>query len=194
MRRWGWVLTGLLLAACGGSVVVPTNTPSLPTAPVATTVITVTQVVTVTPATAAPVSTPAPLATNTPVTPPPALPSTPVPSPPTVTPIPPTATALPEQYQFTATVSNSAPRDNTTVIVSGKLLRNGSGVAGVTMIATWHYKTTTSECAGGPSAGDGLVSCSRYISRATPGFTVRVDVRASYQGRTFNASTSFTPV
>lgn len=98
-----------------------------------------------------------------------------------------------EQYQFTASVSDSAPRDNTTVTVSGKLLRNGSGVAGATMIATWHYKTTTSECAGGASVGDGLMSCSRFISRATPGFTVRIEVRASYQGRTFTATTSFTP-
>jgi len=207
MRRWGWVFAGLLLVACGGSATVPSATP-LPTAtitpapsssaatPANATAVTavVTVILTPTPLAAPTTAAPATVATLTAV-PPVAAPATD--PPPTNTPVPPpvlTATPVAEQFQLSASVSNSAPRDNTSVTVTATLLRNGAGVAGATMTTAWHYKTTTSACSGGPSGNDGVMRCARQISRATVGYTVRIDVRVTYQGTVYTASTSFTPV
>ncbi len=37
------------------------------------------------------------------------------------------------------------------------------------------------------------MSCTRDISTASKGYTVVIDVRIGYQGRTYTISTSFTP-
>jgi len=103
------------------------------------------------------------------------------------------ATAAASGYQASASVSNAAPTRNSRVTVTAKLTQDGKGVAGAVMLATWRYKTTVSECAGGPSGADGTASCTRDISSATPGYTVTIDVAFSYQGRTIRTSTSFTP-
>jgi len=70
---------------------------------------------------------------------------------------------------------------------------DGRGLAGATMRTVWHYKTTTSECSGGPSGASGTMTCVRSISQATAGYTVLIDVLATYQGQTYRVSTSFTP-
>ncbi len=47
-----------------------------------------------------------------------------------------------------ATVSNASPTKGSTVTVYGALNCGGALIVGVSMTATWHYKTTTSSCAG----------------------------------------------
>ena len=97
-------------------------------------------------------------------------------------------------YTTTATVSNASPRQNSSVTVSGTLKSAGNPVAGVPMTATWHYKTTTSFCAGVTNAA-GVASCTRRISRATKGYPVRVTLVFGPTGRTAlgTVTTSFTP-
>jgi hypothetical protein len=125
---------------------------------------------------------------------------TPLPIPPAATP---TATVMPRETatptpipigstEVAAWVSNSAPPQYSTVTVYGKITRGGVGIANVPMHTIWHYRTTTSYC-DGTSRSDGVASCSRYISRATKGYYVRIDVQFLYQGQTYSASTGFTP-
>jgi len=92
-----------------------------------------------------------------------------------------------------ASVSNASPTQNSRVTVTARLTNNGQGVAGATLATTWHYKTSTPGCTGGPSGGDGTVSCTRDISIANKGYTVVIDVAVGYQGRTYTTSVSFTP-
>jgi hypothetical protein len=97
-------------------------------------------------------------------------------------------------FTASATVSNATPSRNQTVTVSAKLVDGaGNGVPGATMLATWHYKTTTSTCSGGPTTTEGLASCSRDIGGASAGYSVRVDVVFTLNGQTYTTSTSFTP-
>ena len=70
---------------------------------------------------------------------------------PTAPPVAPASAA-----QLVATVSNASPTKNTRVTVTATLTDDGGrGLAGATMRTVWHYKTTTSACAGGPSGADG---------------------------------------
>lgn len=117
--------------------------------------------------------------------PPPSPPPSPSPAP---SPAPPAT-----NIQVTATVSDGSPTRNERVTVTAIITANGQGVAGATMDATWHYKTTTSYCSGGPSGADGRVSCTRDISAATKGYFVAVDVMVHYQGQNYVATTGFTP-
>jgi hypothetical protein len=139
-----------------------------------------------------------------PATPPAPAPSTgpaPVPSSstsptpaPTPTPSPAPAPApVADNFQVAASVSNSSPTQNSRVTVTARLTNNGQGVAGATLATTWHYKSTTPGCTGGPSGADGTMSCTRDISTASKGYTVVIDVVVSAQGRTYTTSTSFTP-
>ena len=117
--------------------------------------------------------------------------STPSPTP-TSTPTPtPTATPIPS-IQVSAWVSDPTPSQYTTVTVYGQFLVNGVGVAGVPMHTTWHYKTVTRSCDGVTDA-TGLAYCSRYISGATIGYTVVIDVDFTYGAQIYHTSTSFTP-
>jgi hypothetical protein len=93
---------------------------------------------------------------------------------------------------MTASVSNPAPHQRSDVTVYGQLTVNGVGVAGLPMSATWYYRTTTSSCAGTTDAS-GTASCTRNISSATAGYTVRIVVAITYNGQSYSASTSFTP-
>jgi hypothetical protein len=96
-------------------------------------------------------------------------------------------------FQVAVSVSDGNPAQESNVTVVAVLTNNGQGVTGATMQATWRYKTTTSTCDGGPSGGDGKMSCTKNVGSATSGFAVVIDVVVSYQGQTFTASTSFTP-
>lgn len=86
-----------------------------------------------------------------------------------------------------ASVSNSSPADYTTVDIT---VQTAAG-ASVTTVA--HYKTTDHQKTT-VADGAGQVTVAYYISGATPGYTVAVDVTASAGSRTAHCSTSFTPV
>jgi hypothetical protein len=119
--------------------------------------------------------TPAPV----PVLPPPRTTAAPVP------PQPPAAP--PSPLTCTASMSDQQPTDytNTDVIVR-------TGVAGADVTTTAHYKTTdTSHQAVATSNGEADIQY--YISRATPGYTVVVDITVTANGATRSCSTSFTP-
>jgi hypothetical protein len=91
-------------------------------------------------------------------------------------------TALP----CSASMSNSHPRDYTTI----KVNVHTAAFAGVTTVA--HYKTTNTTHHG--TAGHrGNVSISYYISGATPGYKVKVSVSVKSGTRRGSCSTSFTP-
>jgi len=96
-------------------------------------------------------------------------------------------------FTVEAQVSDATPRRNSTVTVTGRLLREGQGVAGANMRAVWHFKSGESQCQGGASNGEGYASCSRSIGAATAGFTVAIDVIFTYEGQEYMAQTSFTP-
>jgi len=86
-----------------------------------------------------------------------------------------------------ASVSSSSPADYTTVDI---YVRTAAGTS-VTTVA--HYKTTDHQKTA-MADGAGQATVAYYISGATPGYTVTVDVTASAGSRTANCSTSFTPV
>ena len=70
-------------------------------------------------------------------------------------------------------------------------LRANSAGASVTAVA--HYKTTDHELTAVADRA-GLATVAYYISSATPGYAVTVDVIASAGARTAKCSTTFTPV
>ena len=85
-----------------------------------------------------------------------------------------------------ASMSNSRPRDYTTVYVNVGTVR----YAGVTTVA--HYKTVNREHTGKANAG-GAAEIGYYISGATPGYRVTVSVTVTSGRSRGTCSTSFTP-
>jgi hypothetical protein len=98
------------------------------------------------------------------------------------------------KYTATASVSNAAPRKNSTVTVTGTLLQNGKPVKGAKMLTTWGFKTTTSTC-NAITGATGKASCPRNIGKATPGVKVVITVKFTDAKGTLLAQTqtSFTP-
>jgi competence protein ComEC len=90
--------------------------------------------------------------------------------------------------EICASISNPSPSQNSTVAVYGRLRIGGVGQSGLTMTATWYYKTTSPTCTATTGA-TGQASCSRSIGSATKGY--RVNVRAAISG--YTATTWFTP-
>jgi len=85
-----------------------------------------------------------------------------------------------------ASMSNSRPRDYTTVYVNVGTVR----YAGVTTVA--HYKTVNREHAGKANA-EGNAKIGYYISGATPGYQVNVSVTVTSGRSRGTCSTSFIP-
>lgn len=102
-------------------------------------------------------------------------------------PPPPASSATSQGISCGASVSSSQPADYSTVDIT---VRTAAG-ATVTTIA--HYKTTSHQQTAVADAS-GLATIGYYISGATPGFTVVVDVSAAAGSQTASCSTSFTPV
>ena len=115
---------------------------------------------------------------------------------PTVAPLPADGRAIWEVrepvIEATAWVSSQNPERYGSVTVYGRLTSNGVGVPGVPMHAEWRYKTTSSYC-DGTTGGDGVASCTRRIATATLGFYVTIEVQFVHVGRTYFASTGFSP-
>ncbi len=85
-----------------------------------------------------------------------------------------------------AAMSNGHPADYTTTSVRIKTVAQ----ARVTTVA--HYKTVNREHHG-RSSGRGRASIPYYISGATPGYKVVVDVSVKWPHRSGSCATSFTP-
>jgi hypothetical protein len=99
----------------------------------------------------------------------------------------PTSTRPSTGLSCRASVSNSSPADYTTVNI---YVHTAAG-ASVTTVA--HYKTTDHQkSAVATPAGQAAIAY--YISGATRGYTVVVDVTSSTGGRSAYCTTSFTPV
>jgi hypothetical protein len=84
-----------------------------------------------------------------------------------------------------ASMSNSSPKDYSTVYVD-VATKSGASVKTVA-----HYRTTSTTHTG--AASGGMARIKYYISRATPGYKVVVNVTVK-AGTTAACSTSFTPV
>jgi hypothetical protein len=84
-------------------------------------------------------------------------------------------------------MSNPTPSDNSTddVIVH-------TGVAGASVTATAHYKSTNTTHTGS-AAGNGMADIAFDIGRATVGYQVTVDVTVAAAGSSMTCSTAFTP-
>ena len=98
----------------------------------------------------------------------------------------PTPTPSAGALRCVAAVSSTSPADYTTVDV---YVRTASG-ASVTTVA--HYRTTDNQKAA-VADGAGRAVVAYFISGATPGYKVRVDVTTTAAGRRSTCSTSFTP-
>jgi hypothetical protein len=99
----------------------------------------------------------------------------------------PTSTRPATGLSCRASVSNNSPADYTTVSIYVHT------VAGASVTTIAHYKTTDHQkIVVATSAGQATIAY--YVSDATPGYTVAVDVTSSAGGRSAHCSTSFTPV
>lgn len=92
-----------------------------------------------------------------------------------------------------AWVDESSPDPYTYVTAYAKVKDPyGKVIKGAKVKFTWHYKTSTpSEIHYTDSSG--IATCTRYISGATSGYYVRIDVKASSGGTSARTSTGFTP-
>ncbi len=108
----------------------------------------------------------------------------------------PAASCLPAGSNVTdlvqACVDKATPSQRTDVTVFGRLVVGGKPASGVAMNTTWHYKSKDSFC-DGTTGADGVASCSLTTGSATSGFKVDIDVVFKYNGKTYTATTSFTP-
>lgn len=116
----------------------------------------------------------------------------PAPPPPPPPPPPTNNTTAPPPFAITATVSDDTPCQFTTVTVHVRALRGPTGVEGASVDSTWHYKASTATESGITDAS-GHVALARYISGASAGYAVAVELVATSGSETALASTSFTP-
>jgi hypothetical protein len=84
-------------------------------------------------------------------------------------------------------VSDRSPADYSTVDITV------TTAAGATVTTIARYKTTSNQKTSVADAS-GVATVSYYISGATPGYTVGVDVTVAAGQQTADCSTSFTPV
>jgi len=92
--------------------------------------------------------------------------------------------------EICASVSDTSPERYSYVTVYGRLLNNDQPQSVLQMFTVWHYKSSTPACDLGITGADGLASCERYISGASAGYTVNIDV--TIDG--YSVQTSFTPI
>lgn len=85
-------------------------------------------------------------------------------------------------YKLTATVDNQNPEQNSTIHLIVK------GLPGGTYKAVFHYKSKDTVYTGTINKPLAV-----KIGRAASGFTVKIDVTATYNGKTYKVQTSFTP-
>lgn len=85
-----------------------------------------------------------------------------------------------------ASMSDATPKQYTNVFVRVKTAPRAK------VVTVAHYKTTKTRKRGKANA-KGRARIKYYISGATPGYRVRVDVTVSKKGRTRTCSTSFKP-
>ncbi len=127
-----------------------------------------------------------PWAITPPANAPPAVPTAPATSP---APAPQAPTAL----RVEASVSNPTPAQYSTVTVYVVVTdQAGKPIEGATVTTTAHYKSSDTAHSGVTGA-DGKVAIDYRISRATKGFTVRVNVVAEKSGVVGRGETAFTP-
>lgn len=98
----------------------------------------------------------------------------------------PVSAPRPAAISCSARVSNASPADYSTVDVFVHT------AAGAQVQATANYRTT-STTHNAVAGSDGTAEVPFRISRATPGYTVAVDVQVSKSGASATCSTSFTP-
>lgn len=107
--------------------------------------------------------------------------------------------SIPVADQFkgsTASVSDPRPRRGSTENVIVKLVRNGKPASGVDVWAESQYRTVlerTPQAGGVTSNADGVATIVLSVGDATPGFEVKVNVRAQVDGQDLSWPTSFTP-
>lgn len=75
-----------------------------------------------------------------------------------------------------ATISNVTPTKYSWLTIRGQLIVNGVPQNNLRMYTTWHFKTTESYCNDGITNEDGIASCRYYISGATSGYKVNINV------------------
>ncbi len=100
------------------------------------------------------------------------------------------------RYEVSAWVFIPDPDKQSNQTVFGKLTKDGAGVVGAQMYCVAHYKTTTSrwpEVGQQVTSEDGVASVTFNIGAAAANVTVDVDVYLTYEGKTYQATTSFTP-
>jgi len=111
---------------------------------------------------------------------------------PSRTPTPPPTPSPTAHVEVTASVSDSSPRRGSVVTVYGRITCDGRGVAGVPMRSDWEFRSVTVPC-DSTTNGDGVASCSLPVLLAAKGHYVAVEVAFTYEGRTYRATTGFTP-
>jgi competence protein ComEC len=94
---------------------------------------------------------------------------------------PPTKPSAPS-YKLTASVDNKNPKQNSTIHLIVKGLPSG------TYKAVFHYKSKDTVYTGTINKPLAV-----KIGRATKGYTVKIDITATYKGKTYKTQTSFTP-
>jgi len=96
---------------------------------------------------------------------------------------PTTSSTAKASYKLSASLNNTKPKQYSTIYLTVKGLPNGTKYK-----AVCHYKSTNTTYNG--KIGSKLPI---KISRAAKGYKVKVDVSASYKGKTYKTQTSFTP-
>jgi endonuclease YncB( thermonuclease family) len=124
----------------------------------------------------------------------------PTPTPTTVVPTTVKATSTPHPAQTPAHdielfvgVDDYAPPPLTWVCVRGRILVDGKPARGVTMKTTWHYKEWDDDCTAitnGTPDNPGIASCC-LSSGPFQGYTVKVDVVFTYEGKNYGTPVEF---
>ncbi len=109
------------------------------------------------------------------------------------TPLPsgsPTPPAL--AYTVGAWPANSSPAQGAQVTIYVSFRNGGTPVPGGVATVRVHYPGTTQDFSGGRTSGSGYAAIN--VAGSSSSRPVLVDVYVSYQGQTYTATTSFTPM
>ena len=123
---------------------------------------------------------------------------TPVKATPTLKPVKATSTPRPTEtpahdIKLSVGVDNLVPPPLTWVCVRGRIFVDGKPARGVTMKTTWHYKEWDDHCTAitnGTPDNPGIASCC-LSSGPFQGYTVKVDVVFTYEGKNYGTPVEF---
>lgn len=97
-------------------------------------------------------------------------------------------------FQANVVVGDTQPKQTASEVVEGCFFDSGAIIPGVPVTFQFRYINNTTQSCSTFTGFDGTASCALSLSKAPAGYPVAVTAFFMYEGATYTATTSFTPV